>query len=117
MTWPCSALSALASEIGGESAGTHSELAVRIQPWVPLLPPGLKQPGKAWGEELDGAENLQGQTTKKSGIFAVERRRLRGDEIEIYNIPKEEGKVKIELVFTRAHSNKMGKSMHFFTQM
>lgn len=27
------------------------------------------------------------------------------------------GKVKAELVFTRAHNNKMGKSTHFFTQM
>lgn len=36
--------------------------------------------------------------------------------VKVYKIPKAEGKVKAELVFTRAHNNKMGERTHFFTQ-
>lgn len=36
--------------------------------------------------------------------------------IKVSKIPKAGGKMKAELVFTRAYSNQMGERTHFFTQ-
>lgn len=58
--------------------------------------------------------NCKERLLKRPGLFGVGRRRL---GVKVYEIAKAGGKVKAELVFTRAHNNKMRKSTHFFTQM
>lgn len=60
---------------------------------------------------------MQGKTTKKAGTFCCGQEKAEGGAIKVHKIPKAGGKVKVELVFTRAHNNKMGKSTPFFTQM
>lgn len=45
------------------------------------------------------------------------RQEAEGNVIKVYKIPEAGRKVKAEPVFTTDHSNKMGESTHFFTQM